>query len=246
MRFYARSFFTSTMTLACCLLMATAAYADTIVLTPSQDNTIYEDNTSNSNGAGDFIFAGNNGFSSPRRSLIQFDLSAIPTGAIINSATVTLNLNQTGSGPSDVSFHRLTSAWGESNSDATGGEGGGTAAENGDATWANTFFADQFWTNAGGDFISTASSTTNLESLGTHDWTGLAADVQGFLDGDFDNFGWILIGDELAAGSSSNRFNSSNSAANGPSLAIEFTTIPEPSSTCLLVAFSTMLFRRKR
>lgn len=246
MRFSAHPYLTYPLAFACCLLMAATTNANILVLNPIQDNTIYEDNTSSSNGAGDFIFAGNNGGSSPRRALIQFDLSTIPTGAIITSATATLNLNQTGSGPSNVSFHRLTSAWGESTSDAPGGEGGGTQAATGDATWDNTFFSNQFWNTAGGDFISAASSTTNVDVLGNHQWTGLTSDVQGFVDGSFANYGWILIGDEAAVGSSSNRFDSSNSSTNAPSLTIEFTTIPEPSSACLLVAFGSLLIRRKR
>lgn len=229
-----------------CLLFTANCDADTVALVASQDNTLYEDNQSNSNGAGDFIFAGNNGGSSPRRSLLQFDLSSIPTGAIINSASVTLELSQTGAGASDVAFHRLLTSWGESTSDAPGGEGGGTAAATGDATWLHTSFDNQFWTNPGGDFDSAASSTNNVDVLGSQTWTGLAGDVQGWLDGDFGNFGWIIIGDESVAGSSSNRFNSRTNASGVPTLTVDFTVVPEPSTAFVAIAFSPLLLRRRR
>ena len=71
-------------------LLAGSLHADTVVLNPIQDSTIYQDNVGNSNGGGEFFFAGQNGGASPRRGLIQFDLSAIPAGSVITGVTFDL------------------------------------------------------------------------------------------------------------------------------------------------------------
>lgn len=222
-----------------------------VVLNPSQDNSIYENSPSNSNGSGDFLFAGQNASPSPRRALIQFDLSTIPTDAVITGASMNLFASQVASTDAyDVSLYRLESAWGESTSDANGGEGGGIAAATGDATWINSFFDDQFWTTAGGDFSADASATTTVSTTGAYTWSspGLVSDIQGWLDGSVSNFGWIAIGNETVA-SSAKRFNSRSNGSSNPALTIEFSTtaVPEPSSACLLGALGLgLLIRRRR
>ncbi len=223
------------------------ASADSITIEPLQDNTIYADNTSNSNGAGDFIFAGQNGGASPRRALIAFDLTAIPANAQIDSVTLNLFASQTGSSvAANIGLHRLVSNWGESNSDAPGGEGGGTAAQNGDATWDFTFFDTQSWVTPGGDFVAGASATTVVDVNGPYSWSSskLVGDVQNWVDGTENNFGWILIGDETAAGTSK-RFNSRDNGSLRPALMVEFSVVPEPNTAAVICATS-VLFRLRR
>ena len=90
----ARAIFTS-LTIAALLTIAGWATADTVQLAPSKDNTIYETPVDNSNGAGDGIFVGRVGFNgngTKRRGLIAFDLSSIPSGSTINSATLRLEV----------------------------------------------------------------------------------------------------------------------------------------------------------
>ena len=230
------------------LILPNDLNADSVVLDASLDNTIYEDNTSNSNGAGDFIFAGQNGDGSPRRALLSFDFSSIPSNAIIESVTLNLTASQVGSDvATDVSLHRVTSDWGESTSDATGGEGGGTAAAIDDATWDFSFFDNQNWNTPGGDFITGPSATTVVGVTGDYSWTGpgLVGDVQGWLDGTNSNFGWILIGDETAI-QTSKRFNSRTNGANNPSLSVRFSVVPEPTSACILIAGLAGLVARRR
>src|SRR5437870_4427463 len=73
----------------------------TVIVTASADNTIYQDNTDNSNGAGQNLFAGNTGATSgnsPRRALLKFDLSTIPAGALVTSASLSLVVNRTQAG----------------------------------------------------------------------------------------------------------------------------------------------------
>ena len=223
--------------IAFALLIGSNCYADTLVFDAAADNTIYQDSTGNSNGAGDFLFAGNNGGNSPRRSLINFDLSAIPTGATITNVTFTAFVSQGNGTTVDIDLHRLTNDWGESTSDAPGGEGGGTSAAIGDATWDENFFGTSNWTNPGADFIVGSSATASVGTSGSHSWSsaGLVSDVQDWVDGSAANFGWILIGDESGP-STARRFNSRTNANNSPFLTIEFESIPEPATGLLLAA----------
>ena len=152
---------------AIALCLSSISFADSIVIDAARDTTIYEDNTGNSNGAGDFLFAGQNGGSSPRRGLIAFDLSMIPQNATIDSVSLSLFVSQANSTMADVSLHRLEADWGEGTSDAPGGEGGGTAAAAGDATWDDSVFGMTAWASQGGDFAPNASATTTVGGAGS-------------------------------------------------------------------------------
>ena len=178
-------------------LLCSIAPADVLSLEPERDNTMYEDSPgTNSNGSGSYIFAGfqaSNGWS--RRALLRFDLSAIPAGSTVNSVQLSLYVTQTITGPDDFDLHRVTRDWGEAGSDAPGQEGGGTTAQNGDATWVTAFHPSTSWGLAGGDFITTASATASVDAVGTTSvWSaaGLTADVQSMINGALPNFGWLL------------------------------------------------------
>ena len=214
-----------------------ACHADTVVLEAISDTTIYQDNFFNSNGAGDFFFAGNNGNNTSRRSLIRFDISSIPSGAIVTNVTFTAFMSQGNTQTVDVTMHRLANDWGESTSDAPGSEGGGAPAETGDATWLQNFFGTSDWANLGGDFESNASATASIGANNqNYSWEsiGLVNDVQSWLEGSSSNFGWVLVGDESQA-ATAKRFNSRTSASNNPFLTVEFTTIPEPGVAVILL-----------
>ena len=223
-----------------------------VALSPDKDNTIYEESGTTSNGAGDYLFAGDTkgitGTGS-RRALLAFDVAtSVPAGATINSAVVRLTLTRTISGSRSVSLHRLTSDWGAALSDATGQEGRGAAALAGDATWTNNFSGTSTWSAAGGDFIGGASASQSIGAVGDYDWNSTAttvADVQGWLDNPSQNFGWVLIGDEGVAGSAK-RFNSGDNAANQPMLTIDYTPVPEPSTALLAVLALGLLAKRQR
>ena len=213
------------------LLLTATATADTVTLGASRDNTLYFDNGGAlSNGAGDYFFAGLTGGGLSRRGLLAFDVAgALPAGATIDSAELTLEMSRTNSGPQTVQLRRVLSDWGEGASDASGEEGGGAPSAPGDATWLHTFFPSDFWLSAGGDFDFTASASQSIDQIGTYTWGStpeLVADVQGWLDDPATNFGWLLLGNELAAGTAK-RFNSRENSlpASGPELTIEFTPL---------------------
>ena len=113
-------------------VIAASAQADVVNLTPSKDNTLYEDaGGALSNGAGEFIFSGRTGGVAPpklRRAVLSFDIAgSIPAGAMISSASLTLNMSKTRPGTRTMTLHRLTADWGEGTSNA-GSPGGAGAA----------------------------------------------------------------------------------------------------------------------
>jgi len=212
--------------------------ADLISIGAAKDNTLYESATGGlSNGAGDHFFAGITGQNRIVRGLIAFDVAgSIAAGSTINSVTLTLNMSQTNSGDTTVGLHNVLQNWGEGTSDAPSGEGGGAAATNGDATWLHRFFNTSSWTNAGGDFNSTASAAQTVGGIGAYTWVSTAqtvADVQSWLDSPAGNFGWLVLGDETKT---AKRFDTRENplAANRPLLTIEFQQVPEPASITLL------------
>lgn len=222
-----------TIAAAClCLGVATAA-ADTVTLTPIKDNTLYETPTGNlSNGQGDWLFAGRTLQNFARRAVLAFDLSDIPEGSVINSASLTLHMDMTIVGTQTVTLHRVTSDWGEGASNATGMEGAGGPSEPGDATWIHTFFNNQFWNNPGGDFVQTSQAAAFVANDGDYTWMSNAMrdQVQAWLNGTQDNFGWLLLNEPTDPGPTAKRFLSAENPdeALRPRLVIDFTPPTPP------------------
>lgn len=209
-------------------ILAGGVCADVASITPEQDNTLIESSSPLSGGASPNVYAGRVGSTGNglrRRVLLRFDVSsAVPPGSEILSATLSMTLTQTVSGPHVVSLHRATASWGEAGSSSLGG--GGAPAEPGDATWTDRFHPDVAWASVGGDFVAVPSSSTTVASYGTYVWpstAALVADVQGWLDERTANAGWIAIGDE-ATPSTVKQFASREAPdeATRPTLTVEF------------------------
>jgi hypothetical protein len=207
----------------------------TTILSPSQDNTLYEDATGSlSNGAGQHFIVGTTALDpiQIRRGLIAFDLSsAISSGSTVLSATLILSMSRTIAGTQPVALHPVLAEWGEGTSDADGAggdEGIGTAATPGDATWLHTFYDNSLWIMPGGDFAAAASATTLVGGLGSYQWSSpqIATDVQAWIDTPADNFGWLLLGNETTT--SAKRFDSRENPteANRPVLVITYEPPP--------------------
>ncbi len=140
-----------------CHVRPPRACAELLSMTSSKDNTLYEYDPAdpqsplNSNGSGDFFSAGRNRSRSLiRRGLIQFDLSSIPTGAVVVPATAALTLEvidmpkrDTTGESRDFWLVRLDRDWGEGASEANAGvsgAGSGAPAMEEDATWLHTMY----------------------------------------------------------------------------------------------------------
>ncbi|BCA57071.1 hypothetical protein W02_42110 [Nitrospira sp. KM1] len=201
------------------------AQADTVTLQAWHDATIFENafqsggnGATNSNGAGPGIFAGSNSNQSPRRGLLSFDVSSIPTGATITGAQVQLTVGQiAGSGGSGsggdqltrtIELYKLNTDWGEGTTGNTatmiGGTGQGFPGNPGDATWTDNKLTQSQWTTPGalGNTNGVASASTQIQgglAVGgaqnqTFTWSSaqLVADVQSWLANPTSNFGWLL------------------------------------------------------
>lgn len=199
----------------------------TITLTPSKDNTLYESsNGARSNGVGIHLFAGMTASQEIRRALIAFDVaSQIPPGSQVTRVTIKLRVSLTTTGQQPFGLHRVTADWGQGSSNAGASrDGTGTTSRTGDATWVHRFHSTAFWSKQGGDFLPDPDATTEGD-FGDIVWEStpaLVARVQGWLDQPSTNFGWIVIGNE-GDPRTAKRFDSREAtAATRPSLTIEY------------------------
>jgi hypothetical protein len=200
-----------------------AQAAETITLEAVKDTTIYSEGEL-SNGQGAYLFAGETNRGSLRRALVGFDVSTLPDGALVQNASLTLQMNKSNAGAEPVALHRMIGDWGEGASDASANEGSGTAATDGDATWTVRFSPDFPWLSDGGDFIEAPSATIQVDGPGSYSWTGpgVVADVQAWIDDPTLVTSWILIGNESVL--SAKRFDSRHAteASVRPTLSITY------------------------
>ncbi|MHC4218928.1 MAG: DNRLRE domain-containing protein [Planctomycetota bacterium] len=212
------------------------AAADVVVIEPVKDNTLFS-TTTTSNGAGDAVLSGRvgpSGGSTIQRAVLAFDIvDAIPSGSTIVSANLTMTLVQVSpfGGPESHTLHRVLADWGEGASISFGGTG--ALAQPGDATWLHTFFPDQFWASAGGDFVAAISASQTVgTAFGQYTWGStpiMVADVQGWLDAPSTSFGWLVMGNEIDD-RTSKKFASKDSPDGParPKLSIEYLPPPCP------------------
>lgn len=178
-----------------------------VTIEASRDNSIFEDQTENSNGQGDLSAGLATGSLSKRRALVKFDLTnAVPRGVTVDSAELKLTTTAATAGSQSFSVHTLLEDWGEGAS--SGAES--APAQAGDATWANAFFdpsAPTPWTTPGGEFTATPSAATVLSGQGPMTWSGagLVADVKNWLSDPVTNFGWLVRDETETSGAATVR-----------------------------------------
>jgi hypothetical protein len=247
--FMAHDFFLRGGTILCvmiALLLATStSLAVTVEIGASQDTMTQNDDDRGSNGAGIHFCVGRTGQPATRRALMKFNIAAasIPPGSTIDAVTLRLyETEQAGGGTASFGLHRLTNDWGEGNSNAPDGECKGTSAQLNDATWRYRFYdpddepGSPQWNTLGGDYISTASASTNVPSSnGNKFWSSaqMATDVQMWLDNPGTNFGWLLRRASEGGSGNALRFASrqNGSSSQRPLLTIDYTP-PAVTGAC--------------
>ena len=244
-------------------LLVNQAGAETLILEPIKDNTLYEDAQGQlSNGAGHYLFMGRTGGDKGvdrrlRRTLLNFDVSGIPPSSQITSVELQLTIDtvplEASAGVSTV--HRLLGDWGEGSSNAPGPEGQGTAASSGDATWIHTFFDMAAWSAAGGDFNAAASQSSPFsaapQTLVFASSAALIADVSTWVNQPGSNYGWIVLGDEPMVQNARRFISRENSKTQErPRLTVEYTAVEVTRSVpatgrvglFLLITLTLLLF----
>ena len=214
--------------------------ASTVTLSATQDTTIYSNLVNNSGGGHAFGIAGfaNNG--NERRYLVQFDLTGIAPGSTVNSAQLDLVVEQIGISGGNFELHQVNAAWGEGTQ--TGNQGG--AASAGDATWNASQFGSVNWATPGGTFFTPVLNTTNITSTGTSSFNTSAnfvSAIQTIVDNPSQNFGFIISTTDSA---SAIRIGT-REGGNAPSLVVDFTAVPEPTTLPILLLGLVGLSRRR-
>jgi hypothetical protein len=102
------------------------------------------------------------------RSVVQFDISMIPQGSTITSATLSLYASTVPGSTRTYYAHRITTSWAE-----------------GTVTW------DSPWTTAGGDYADSTVSTTTPALAGWMSWD-ITTDVSDFIAATYSNYGWLI------------------------------------------------------
>jgi hypothetical protein len=202
--------------------VATSGSAGSYSVPASHDAMIFATSmgvdTGNASGMGPAMFAGADGGSSMKRSLVTFDLAqaSIPSNATIDSVEMDLIVGQiAGSGmggnggayPSrTIRVYHLTTAWNEGSSGSPtstgiGGTGQGYTILTGDTSWHYTNYSGSTWTTSGGDYNATEIANTTLTapfSVGqTSHWSsaGMVSDVQSWLSTPSGYHGWLIKSD---------------------------------------------------
>jgi hypothetical protein len=116
-----------------------------------------------------------------KRALLQVDLSTLPSGARVVSATLEGYAKKANaSAGAELAAYRLTQAWSEAN-----------------ATWSNhdvLLLLGQPWKTPGGDYEAEPVGRTDIANGTPSTQLDLTAVVQAWLDGDFPNYGVLLAG----------------------------------------------------
>jgi hypothetical protein len=261
---------TSYIAAAALLGISTSALNGSVTLAPSQDTTIFQNNSNAAFGAGNVIFAGTNSAISDRRGILQFNIagSSIPANATITNVQLTLDFQQSagtgggtgggggGSGvtpPANITIglYDASKDWGEGTAGKNSTSGSGSsAAATGDATWSSNHFNQSSWTNLGGDFSPTASATLTEPTASlptTFTWgstSQMVADVQSWLNSPSTNHGWFLVNSDETDAQTFISFWSRETSASGTAPQLVVSYVPEPASFGL-VALIGLLIRRK-
>lgn len=203
--------------LACCA----SARSDILSLTPTGDAWVRQFQPDSNNGGGpDFVAGtlGNLGNREIRRAFLQFDLSAVPPGATINSATLTVTVTRapiSGRADSQFQLRRVLSPWAEF-----------------EVTW-NSRLNNTPWQSPGADGAADTApnGSSAVEIIGEGSYTfpsspALVADVQAWVNDSAHNFGFMLQTQDEGTPETARRFGSSESGVTAPVLVVDFSFAP--------------------
>ncbi|MHB1390160.1 MAG: DNRLRE domain-containing protein [Thermoleophilia bacterium] len=185
------------------------------------------DSTLNYGAATDLGAGNSGGTDNNRRALLSFDLSAIPAGSQVNSATMALYQHaQSDTSTPQLGVYPVSRTW-------VPGTGNGTATGDG-ATWSS-YNGVLNWTTAGGDFGAVAGTATAPNSSAAWVNFSILSLAQGWVNGTTANYGVLVKKTNEGVGvNDSKTFYSADESANPtlrPTLTVEY--IPAPGTISL-------------
>jgi hypothetical protein len=201
------------------LITSHITLADSATFFSVADTTISENNAAvNADGGTPTMVVGHldpGHANVPSRGLIRFDLSSLPSGVVVTSATVEVTVTSA----ADPSLHphllhRMSLGWLE-----------------GSATWTSSGTIP--WENTGGDYEQTADAAVNVFGGATYTFAstaGLISTVQSWVTNAASNFGWLLRSSAEDDGRNGRRFATREAPSNRPKLVVGYTT-PPPAVT---------------
>jgi hypothetical protein len=221
---------------------------ETLSFSASKDAAIYNNATSNANGAGVSFLAGNNGSGQTRRGLIRFDLSSIVPGSTVESVRLELYMDQSPNATARaISLHPILESWTEGSTDPGGLQGQGTAGSAGDVTWSSRSLPSLAWTTPGGTFGS-ASASASVTGVGWYAWEATSSmnvamleDIQNWIDAPATNAGWMIVGVEPGTSTVKRFVSSEGDPAFAPKLTLTVVPVPEPETYALFAAGLVLL-----
>ena len=178
----------------------TAGQAADLVIQPASSDTYISQDASGTNYGSAATMHVQRQQNSNRRALVQFDLSGIPAGSVINTAQLELYCTSPSSVSQTLNLHNVTASWTQ---------------------------AGATWTNMNAKYDGTVlSSRTGGTAMGWKSWTGLAGLVQEWIDGEVPNYGLMVKNSaEIGTTAYTYQFASSEHAtvANRPILRVNYT-----------------------
>lgn len=141
------------------------------VLDAVADTDIFEGFINVNYGTDPFIVAGRDIANKQDKILIKFDVSSLPVGATVTSATLRLNLaGSAGTGSYNIGLYKIKASWSETT-----------------AKWSN------FSASGNYDTVQQAVTSVLLGSIGFKEWTIPVAMVNGWIATPTSNYGMALV-----------------------------------------------------
>lgn len=217
---------------ACLGALLFSLRGDTFSLKPAADTSLFEVSPNNNLGKA-WLAAGTQRSGERARALVRFDLAAVPTNAVVNSAVVTFKVVKAAAGAVSSTFElrRVLVDWTEGTKGSVG-SGTGSVAAAGESSWNSRGPGN--WSAPGGavgsDFAATTSATQPLNgtSLAFASTPGLVADAQGWLSDPAQNHGWVLLSQSETTPLTARRFGSRETSGSEPALVIEYSVPSTP------------------
>ena len=221
-----------TFNLLCLAFAWQLAYSDSVTLNPVADATLSQVEPDNNFGGSDLTSGGSqdgNGDPIIYRALLKFNLTGIPTNAVVTNVALTVRVTVTDGVNSTFELHRMTQAW----------------VENA-ATWNSP------WSSGGADgaYVASASASKAISGIASYTFTSsasLIADAQRWVTNSGANSGWILISQFETTPATIRSFASreNGTATNRPSLVVQYSVpqiVAQPTMTQIRLTNNSFRF----